>query len=624
MTKDRFRPIVGIDLGTTNSSLAAVIEGEPELITLMNENSPLLPSVVHISQEGEVIVGGDAKSALVAMPERTVAEVKRHMGEKSMLEIADQKLLPEEISSFILKELKQYADQIYGEEVEKEAVITVPAYFTDQQRQATKKAGELAGFVVERIINEPTAAAMAYGLDRLDDEHQFLIYDLGGGTFDVSVVELMGGILEVKASTGDKDLGGSDFDQRLLNYFAETFIEETGIDPRENLSALARLKEEAEKAKIRLSEAENVKVSIPALLVQDNQPLGFEMDLSRNEFVDLIDDLLLKTITSVKTVLEDAELTSAEVDQVILVGGSTRIPRVIELLTDFFEREPKHEIDPEEAVALGAAVQAGIKSGSLAESGMIVTDVAPYSMGIEVLKAWGGIRFRPGGFESIIDKNATIPTSKTEIFSTTFDGQEQVKIKIFQGEGDWVEENHYLGEFLLDGIPAARAGEEQVAVTFNYNINGILDVTARSLSTDQEMELTVQDAIDRQSEESYQESIERLEDFYEEAARQYEMEAEAPLEKIEDRIDFDLDLDLGEDAEDLFDENTGFESLSEEADYLIERAEKLGAVNKSKNRFKANSIIKNLEAARESKDINQLRETVEQAFDEILDMETEE
>jgi molecular chaperone DnaK len=622
MSKDRFRPVVGIDLGTTNSSLAAVIEGKAEVVTLMEENSPLLPSVVHIDQKGEVIVGSDAKSALVAMPERTIAEVKRKMGENEMLKIADQKLLPEEISALILKELKKYVDQIYGDEVEKEAVITVPAYFTDQQRQATKKAGELAGFVVERIINEPTAAAMAYGLDKLDDDHQFLVYDLGGGTFDVSVLELMGGILEVKASAGNKELGGSDFDRLLLDYFAEKIIEESGLDPRENLSACARLKEEAEKIKIKLSDQKQVQVSIPALMVKNNQPVAFEMEISRKEFIDLIDNLLKETLNSVKNVLEDAELLPDEIEQVILVGGSTRIPRVRELLRDFFDQEPQNEIDPDQAVAKGAAVQAGIKAGLLSDSGMIVTDVAPYSLGIEVLKDQGVLGFKPGGFESIIDRNTTIPTSKTKVFTTTFDNQEQVKIKIYQGEGDWIEENHYLGEFILDGIPAKRAGEEKIAVSLNYNINGILDVTARSLSTDKEMQLTVQDAVDRKSEESYQESLERLENFHKELAGMAE-NAENNLQKIEYNPDLSEDIEESE-LDDFAAEFADFKGLALEAENLKERAGELFVENENISRSEFKSMVKRLDQALESGEKDKLRQALEEVFEEILDLEMEE
>ena len=621
MTKDRFRPVVGIDLGTTNSTLAAIIEGEVSVLTLLKESSPLLPSVVYIDQKGEIIVGSDAKSALVALPERTAAEVKRKMGEEVMLELADQKLLPEEISALILKELKKYVDQIYGDEVEKEAVITVPAYFTDQQRQATKKAGELAGFVVERIINEPTAAAMAYGLDKLDDDHQFLVYDLGGGTFDVSVLELMGGILEVKASAGNKALGGSDFDRLLLDYFSEKIIEESGLDPRKDLSACARLKEEAENTKMKLSDQKQVQVSIPALMVKNNQPVGFEMEISRKEFIDLIDNLLMETLNSVRNVLEDAELLPDEIDQVILVGGSTRIPRVRELLCDFFDQELHSEIDPDQAVAKGAAVQAGIKAGWLTDSGMIVTDVAPYSLGIEVLKDQGILGFKPGGFESIIDRNTTIPTSKTKVFTTTFDNQEQVKIKIYQGEGDWIEENHYLGEFILDGIPAKRAGEEKIAVSLNYNINGILDVTARSLSTDKEMQLTVQDAVDRKSEESYQESLERLENLQRELALMAE-DAENNLQKIEyNPMSEDIEeselVDFAAESEDL-------QGLTLEAENLKDRASELFVENENISRSEFKSMIKRLDQALESGDKDKLRQSLEEVFEEILDLEMEE
>ncbi|RCW53405.1 Hsp70 family protein [Halanaerobium sp. ST460_2HS_T2] len=619
MTKDRFRPVVGIDLGTTNSSLAAIIEGEATVITLMKESSPLLPSVVYIDQRGEVIVGNDAKSALVALPERTVAEVKRKMGEEVMIELADQKLLPEEISALILKELKKYVDQIYGDEVEKEAVITVPAYFTDQQRQATKKAGELAGFVVERIINEPTAAAMAYGLDKLDDDHQFLVYDLGGGTFDVSILELMGGILEVKASAGNKELGGSDFDRLLLDYFSEKIIEESGLDPREDLSACARLKEEAEKTKIKLSDRKQVQVSILALMVKNNQPVAFEMEISRKEFIDLIDNLLMETLNSVENVLEDAELLPDEIEQVILVGGSTRIPRVRELLRDFFDQEPHSEIDPDQAVAKGAGVQAGIKAGLLSDSGMIVTDVAPYSLGIEVLKDQGVLGFKPGGFESIIDRNTTIPTSKTKVFTTTFDNQEEVKIKIYQGEGDWVDENHYLGEFILDGIPAKRAGEEKIAVSLNYNINGILDVTARSLSTDKEMQLTVQDAVDRKSEESYQESLERLENFQKELAGMTG-DAENNLQKIEYNPALSGDIEESE-LDDFAAEGEGFEGLALEAEHLKERAGELFVENENISRSEFKSMIKRLDQALESGEKDKLRQALEEVFEEILDLE---
>ncbi len=614
MSKNRFRPIVGIDLGTTNSSLAVILEGEPSVITLKGEGSPLLPSVVHFSKDGEIIVGGDAKSALVAMPESTVAEVKRKMGESEKVKIADKELLPEEVSSLILKELKKDVDHIYGAEGEKEAVITVPAYFTDQQRQATKRAGELAGFIVERIINEPTAAAMAYGLDKLGDQQHFLIYDLGGGTFDVSLLEMNSGILEVKASAGNNQLGGSDFDLKLLDFFAEKIIDETGSDPRADLRARARLKEEAERVKIELSSKESVELSIDTLMVKDDKPIGFNIKISRKEFVQLIDQLLLATLKSVKSVLEDAELTAEEIDQILLVGGSTRIPRVVEILTNFFGRKPHYEIDPDQAVALGAAVQAGIKSGALDESGLIVTDVAPYSMGIEILKDWNGLVGRPGGFQPIIERNTTIPVTKTEEFTTTYDNQQTVVIKIYQGEGKWVEENHYLGEFMLEGIPAKPAGVERIAVTFNYNLNGILDVRAKSVSTGEEMEITVHDALERNSQDSYQESIERLEDFYQEAVEKKEME--------EDIFPEGFDLEDFEDLEDFDEQLETVESLIDEAEHLKSRAQQL-LQDRKKNKLKLEYHILKLNESIDSKDKEELREAISLAFEEILELEME-
>jgi len=599
MNRTQFRPIVGIDLGTTNSSVARIFEGKAEIIVL-NNGSKLLPSVVHVTKNGEIIVGEDAHAALIAMPERTIAEVKRKMGQSEPLTIAGKELLPEEVASIILKELKKYVDQIYGTEGEKEAVITVPAYFTDEQRQATKKAGELAGFVVERIINEPTAAAMAYGLNKLEEEQHFLIYDLGGGTFDVSVVEMNSGILEVKASTGNKELGGSDFDWCLVNYLAERVIAETGIDPRNDSQARARLKSEAEKAKIALSEDLETNVSIPVLLVKDNQPVGLELKLSRDKFMNLIDDLLLTTINSVKKVLEDAELRAEDIDQILMVGGSTRIPRVAELLTDFFKKEPRCEINPDEAVALGAAVQAGLKSGALSDSGLIVTDIAPYSMGIEVLKGWQGLTYRPGGFYPIINRNTTIPVTRTEIFSTTHDNQEKAAIKIYQGEGEWVTENHYLGEFLLEGIQPNMAGVEEIAVTFNYNLNGILDVRAKCVSTEKEMTITVQDALDRNSETAYQESVERLEEFFEEVAEDEDIE-----------------------VEDIDEEIMSFEELIEEAESLKKQAGVLAKDNNKASRLKAEYIILKLDEAIESGEEEELQKAVDLAFEEILNLEKE-
>jgi len=427
------------------------------------------------------------------------------------------------------------------------------------------------------------------------------------------------GILEVKASTGNRQLGGSDFDLKLINYFAEKIIEETGVDPREDIRARARLKEEAEKSKIKLSTQERVEVSIPALMVKDENPIGLHIEISREEFIQLIDDLLSDTINSIKNLLEDAQLTADEIDQVLLVGGSTRIPRVVEILTDFFKKEPHYEIDPDKAVALGAAVQAGVKSGSLSASGLIVTDVAPYSMGIEVLKGWQGLTYRPGGFQVIIERNTTIPVTRTEKFTTTYDDQEAAAIKIYQGEGEWVEENHYLGEFILEGIPANKAGAEEIAVTFNYNLNGILDVTAKSLSTEKEMKITVQDALDRGTKSSYQESVKRLEEFYQEAVEKKELEEDVFLEELENSI-FEGELD----SSDIVELNGGEETLEgliEEAGLLKNRAEDLLESENNKYRLKAEYVILKLDEAVENNDKEKLKEAVDLAFEEILEME---
>lgn len=505
---NKFRPIVGIDLGTTNSAIAYIRAGRPEIIA-SPDGERITPSVVMIDLAGQAAVGEAARASLVAMPDRTVAAVKRKMGSAEPLSIAGQALLPEEISALILKELKGYADAALGEG-EKEAVITVPAYFTDEQRRATKRAGELAGFAVERIINEPTAAALAYGLDHLDDHAHVLVYDLGGGTFDVSVCELMGGVLEVQATTGNRQLGGEDFDWRLVDLFAARMIAEHGVDPRLDIRARALLKEEAERVKKRLSAEATASVSLPLVTVKDDRPVGLHVTVSREEFETLIDDLLAETMESVRTVLADARLAGNDVDEILLVGGSTRIVRVQSLMQAFFGRPARVDINPDEAVALGAAVQAGLKSGALSASGLVVTDVAPFSMGIAVLKYMQGRGAKPGAFSVVIPRNTTIPVTKSERYFTTFPGQTQVAIEIYQGENDWVKYNHSLGEFLLEGIPENLEETEEIQVQFRYNLNGILDVSATSAANGQTMRLVVQDALQRDSQEAFEESRLRI------------------------------------------------------------------------------------------------------------------
>ena len=554
-----FRPIVGIDLGTTNSAIAFVRQGKPEIIPSLDAER-IIPSVVLIDMQRKVIVGENARASLVAMPERTVAAIKRQMGSAERVLIAGEALLPEEISALILKELKRYVDAALGEG-EKEAVITVPAYFTDDQRRATKRAGELAGFVVERIINEPTAAALAYGLNHLDDDQHIFVYDLGGGTFDVSVCELMSGIVEVKASKGNRQLGGEDFDWRLVDWFAQQIEQDHGVDPRTDLRARALLKEEAERVKKQLSFEAAVTVSLPIVTVIDNQPIGLYLTVTRAQFESLIDDLLQETMAIVRDVLIDAGLQASDMDEVLLVGGSTRIPRVQALLHDFFGKPARIDVDPDEAVALGAAVQAGLKAGTLNDSGLIVTDVAPFSMGIAVLQSGQLGMPRAGGFSIIIPRNTTIPVTKTERYMTAYPGQTAVAIEIYQGEHEWVKHNHRLGEFLLEGIPKNEEEAETILVEFRYNLNGMLEVSAKAASNGKAMSITVQDALQRDSEMVYQESVARLVSLWENAdeeeeAWDEELEGEEDLNWADEVEDEDL-LDAEDFPWDTDDEEDG-------------------------------------------------------------------
>ncbi|PLR86428.1 Hsp70 family protein [Bacillus sp. V33-4] len=610
-----FRPIVGIDLGTTNSAVAHIHNGKPEII-LSPKGERIIPSVVLIDLKNNVIVGEDARSALVAMPDRSVSAIKRKMGLNEPVSIAGQALLPQEVSALILQELKSYVDAIYGEG-EKEAVITVPAYFTDEQRRATKQAGELAGFVVERIINEPTAAALAFGLEHTDEDRLFLVYDLGGGTFDVSVVEMMSGLLEVRASTGNHRLGGEDFDWKLVDFLSEKIVEESDIDPRNDIRATALLKEEAEKIKMRLSKDFVVPVELPLVTVKDNEPVGISTEITREQFVGLIDGLLLETMESVSSVLKDAQISPADIEEVLLVGGSTRIPRVRELIQDMFAKSPRTDVNPDEAVALGAAVQAGLKSGALSDSGLVATDVAPFSMGISVLKEWMGLTKRPGGFAPIIPRNTTIPVTRTEKFGTSAPGQTEVAIEIFQGEHEWVKYNHRLGEFLLSGIPANFDKQEEIDVTFRYNLNGILEVSAKCVSTGKEMSVIVQDGLQRDSQKAFQESVQRLEDLWKNADQDLDDEEliDADWEEMEDLLD-DTELDEFD-----IDNEQAPSVLHEEAVQLRERAVKMMAELDADGQSKARQVINSLDQAIAGDDLEHLRNVIDEATDALIDLE---
>ncbi|WP_028309254.1 Hsp70 family protein [Desulfitibacter alkalitolerans] len=607
-------PIVGIDLGTTNSAVAFINKGRPEIIPSPS-GERIIPSVVHINQQGQVEVGKTAQDALIAMPSRTIAAVKRKMGSEEEIILAGQAFLPHEISALILKKLKEFVDARLGEG-DKEAVITVPAYFTDKQRRATKQAGELAGFIVERIVNEPTAAAMAYGLFNLDKDKHILVYDLGGGTFDVSVVEIMGGILDVKASTGNSQLGGEDFDWRIAEWMAQKIQAQHGVNPLDDLRAKAILKEEAEQVKKLLSERDTVEISLPVVLFKDKTPIGLSTSIERNFFEEMIEDLLKETMDKVQEVLTQAELTVEEIDEILLVGGSTRIPMVSRLISQFFGKSPRKDVHPDEAVALGAAVQAGIKSGLLSKSGMVVTDVAPFSMGISVLEQWKGISYRPGGFSVIIPKNTTIPVTRSEKYYTVNDGQEAVSIEVYQGEHERVKYNHHLGKFLLEGIPSNSAGAESIEVKFHYNINGILEVSAKCLSNDREMSVLMQDALDRFSEESFLESTTSLENLWKDVKEDVLSAEEEEWKRFQQFLDDAVEDYEAEDVE------KNITELKQEVKRLIKRSKHLLEHASSEESAGLQEIIESLNAVEEMEDVEEILEAINNATDALIELET--
>ena len=501
--------VVGIDLGTTNS-LVAYIRGErPEIIP--NEaGKRLTPSVVGLDRSDQLHVGETAKNQITAMPERTVAEVKRKMGTSEKVKIGSREYSPQEVSGLILKKLKEDAEKFLITTLE-EAVITVPAYFTDAQRQATKDAGELAGFRVDRIINEPTAAALAYGLDHLDKEQFILVYDLGGGTFDVSVLEMFEGVLDVKASAGNNHLGGGDFDRAIVEWICKNIEKDFGLDLRRDLKALARMKAAAEQCKCELSTVKSTPVMLPFLAVRGTEPVSFEREMTRAELESLLGDQLRSTLEPIETALKDAKLDKKQISEVVLVGGSSRIPMVQALLAEFFGKEPRRGVNPDEAVALGAAVQAGLKSGTIStERGIMITDVSPFTLGVEVQS--GSAYQKIGGiFSPIIPRNSTVPVSKTEVYSTTADGQQVVDIKIYQGESRLVKNNTFLDAYSVDGIPPGPAGQEKVAIGFTYDVNGILQVSTKIVSTGKEARLQVDKTGQRMSKKERQEAQKRLE-----------------------------------------------------------------------------------------------------------------
>ena len=470
-------PTIGIDLGTTFSAVA-VLEGGKSTIIPNAEGTRTTPSVVHIKDD-EIIVGQVARNQAIIDPSRTIRSIKRKMGTDEKMDIDDKEYTPEQISAMILQKLKRDAEAYLGQTV-RNAVITVPAYFNDSQRQATKNAGEIAGLNVLRIINEPTAAALAYGLDKQGKDHTVLVFDFGGGTFDVSILELGGGIFEVKSTSGDNFLGGDDVDQLVIDHLAKNFKSSTGIDLRNDATAMQRLKEAAEKAKIELSSKTKVEISIPFITADQHGPKHIKEELSRAKFEEMIADILKRLETPVKNALRDAELTSAKIDKVIFVGGSTRIPAVQELVKKLIGKEGDKSVNPDEAVAIGAAIQAGVLSGDVKD--VLLLDVTPLSLGIETL---GGV------FTQLIDRNTTIPTKKSQIFSTAADNQTAVTIRVAQGERPMFSDNKNLGQFDLVGIPPAPRGVPQIEVTFDIDANGILHVSAQDKGTGKEHKIKI-------------------------------------------------------------------------------------------------------------------------------------
>ncbi len=469
--------IIGIDLGTTNSCVA-VMEGGEAVVIPNAEGGRTTPSVVGFSKTGERLVGQVAKRQAVTNPEKTIISIKREMGNSTKVQIDDKSYSPQEISAMILQKLKADAESYLGEPVT-HAVITVPAYFNDAQRQATKDAGKIAGLEVQRIINEPTAAALAYGLDK-DNDQKVMVYDLGGGTFDVSILELGDGIFEVLATAGNNRLGGDDFDQRIIDFLAAEFQKENGIDLKADKMALQRLKEAAEKAKIELSGVTTTNINLPFITADATGPKHLDITMTRAKFDELTADLVAATIEPTKKAMADAGLSASDIDKVLLVGGSSRIPAVQEAVKNITGKEPHKGINPDECVAAGAAIQGGVLSGDV--SGIVLLDVTPLSLGLETL---GGV------FTKLIDRNTTIPAKKSQIFSTAADGQTSVEIHVLQGEREFAADNKTLGRFHLDGIPSAPRGVPQIEVTFDIDANGIVHVSAKDMGTGHEQNITI-------------------------------------------------------------------------------------------------------------------------------------
>ena len=546
--------IIGIDLGTTNSCVAVMEGGDPTVIHNI-EGNRTTPSIVAFTKEGERLVGETAKRQAVTNPERTISSIKREMGTDYKISIDGKDYTPEEISAMILQKLKADAESYLGETIE-DAVITVPAYFTDAQRQATKDAGRIAGLNVKRIINEPTAATLAYGMDKEEGQHKIMVYDLGGGTFDVSILEVGDGVFEVMATRGNNKLGGDDFDNKLVDYIADEFQKENGVDLKSDKMSLQRLKEAAEKAKKELSSTMTTNINLPFITATQNGPLHLNMDITRAKFNELTSDLVEKTIAPVKDCIKDAGIDVSELDKILLVGGSTRIPAVQEEVKKLTGRDPQKDINPDECVAIGASIQGGVLTGEVKD--LLLLDVTPLSLGLETL---GGVTTK------LIERNTTIPAKKSQVFTTAADSQTSVDIHVLQGEREFAKDNTTLGRFQLTGIAPAPRGIPQIEVTFDIDANGIVNVSAKDMATGKQQSITIT-ASNKMSEDEINAKVKEAEKY---AAEDEKAKENIEIKNNADQMVYQTEKSIKDLGEQLSDEDK--KALEEKKEALKKAAE---------------------------------------------------